>query len=207
MNIPSIEEAERFIAEAELLNPGRWVQHSRNVAFAAKLIAEHHPELDPETAYVLGLLHDIGRREGRTHIRHLVDGYRFLIGLGYEDAARISLTHSFPIADLRVFVGEYDCSPEDLLFLKEFISLVEYTKFDRLIQLCDTIALPSGFCLLEKRMVDVAIRLGINEFTIPGWEARFKLMAKIEAEIGCSIYSILPGIIEGTFGEELASNI
>jgi hypothetical protein len=56
-------------------------------------------------------------------------------------------------------------------------------------------------------MVDVAIRLGINEFTIPGWEARFKLMAKIEAEIGCSIYSILPGIIEGTFGEELASNI
>jgi hypothetical protein len=206
MNIPSLEEAGRFLAEAELSNPGPWVQHSRNVALAAKLIAEHHPDLDPEIAYVLGLLHDIGRREGRTHIRHLVDGYKFLFDLGYEDAARITLTHSFPIADLRVFVGEYDCSPEDLLLLKEFISMVKYTKFDRLIQLCDAIALPSGFCLIEKRMIDVAMRLGINEFTIPGWEARFKIMAEFESEIGCSIYSILPGIIKGTFGVDLTSN-
>jgi hypothetical protein len=207
MNIPSLEEAERFLAEAELMNPGPWVRHSRNVAIAAKLIADHISELDNETAYILGLLHDIGRREGRTHLRHLVDGYRFLLDLGYEDAARISLTHSIPIADLRVFVGEYNRSPENLLILKEFISLVEYTKFDRLIQLCDSIALPSGFCLIEKRMVDVAMRLGINEFTIPEWDARFKLMAEIEAEIGCSIYSILPGIIEGTFGEELSINM
>jgi hypothetical protein len=206
MNIPSLKEAERFLAEAELMNPGPWVQHSRNVAIAAKLIADHIPELDNETVYILGLLHDIGRREGKTHLRHLVDGYRFLFDLGYDDAARISLTHSFPIANLGMFCGEHDCTPEDLQILKEFISSVEYTKFDRLIQLCDAIALPSGFCLIEKRMVDVAMRLGITEFTILGWEARFKLMAEIEAEIGRSIYSILPGIIKGTFGEDLSRN-
>jgi HD superfamily phosphohydrolase YqeK len=182
------------------MNPGPWVQHSRNVALAAQLIAERHPRLDPETAYLLGLLHDIGRREGRYHIRHLIDGYRFLADLGYVDAARISLTHSFPIPDIRVYMGERDCTVEELNFLEEFITTVEFTEYDRLIQLCDAIAPASGFCLMEKRIVDVALRLGINELTLAGWEARFKIMAEFEAVIGASIYTILPGIIEGTFG-------
>ncbi len=201
--IPSLEEAERFLSEAELVNPGPWVQHSRNVAMAAKLIADRIPDLDPDFSYILGLLHDIGRREGRTHIRHLIDGYRFLADLGYEDAARIPLTHSFPIADLEVFIGERDCSPIDLQFLDGFITSVEFNKYDRLIQLCDAIAPPSGFCLMEKRMVDVALRLGINDITLLGWEARFRIMAEFEHEIGQSVYSILPGMIEGTFGEKL----
>ena len=204
MKIPSLKEAEGFLAEAEIANPGPWVQHSKNVALAAKLISEHIPDLDPEASYILGLLHDIGRREGRTHIRHLIDGYRFLSDLGYEDAARISLTHSFPIANLEAFLGERDCSPEDLQFLEEFVSSVEFNKYDRLIQLCDGIAPPSGFCLIEKRMVDVALRLGINETTLPAWEARFQIIAEFDREIGQSVYSLLPGIIEGTFGEEIS---
>jgi hypothetical protein len=205
MRIPTLEEAERFLAEAESMNSGPWVQHSRNVALAAKLIAEHHPELDPDTAYILGLLHDIGRREGRTYIRYLIDGYRFLSDLGYEDAARISLTHSFPLPDLRVFVGERDCSPDDLQFLEDFIASVEFSQYDRLIQLCDAIAPPSGFCLIEKRIVDVAMRLGTNDFTIPGWEARFQIKAEIESAIGHSIYEVLPDIVEGTFGVDLSN--
>ena len=31
------------------------------MAQAAQAIASHHPHLDPESAYVLGLLHDIGK--------------------------------------------------------------------------------------------------------------------------------------------------
>ena len=203
MSTPPRDIGEQLLAEAAERNPGPWVAHSKNVALAAKLIAEHHPRLDPESAYVLGLLHDIGRREGRSHIRHLVDGYRFLSGLGYEQAARISLTHSFPTPDIRVYVGERDCSPPDLAFLEQFIAMVEFDEYDRLIQLCDAIALPEGFCLMEKRIVDVALRLGINALTLAGWEARFQIKAEIEAAIGGSIYSLLPGIIEGTFGVEI----
>jgi hypothetical protein len=205
MKIPPREVAEQILVEAAGMNPGPWVQHSRNVALAAQLIAERHPRLDPEAATILGLLHDIGRREGRSHIRHLIDGYRFLSGLGYEDAARISLTHSFPIPILRVYMGEYDCSGEDLKYLEEFITTAEFSEYDRLIQLCDTIAMPEGLCLMEKRLVDVTMRLGVNEFTLAGWEARFKIKAEFEAVIGRSIYSILPGIIEGTFGESPSS--
>jgi hypothetical protein len=204
MRIPSVEESEGFLAEAEIANPGPWVQHSKNVALAARLIAERISGLDPEVSYVLGLLNDIGRREGRTDIRHLIDGYRFLNDLEYEDAARISITHGFPIADLEAYMGERDCSPEDLQFLEEFISSVELNKYDRLIQLCDAMAPASGFCLMEKRMVDVALRYGINEATLSGWEARFQILAEFEHEIGQPVYSLLPGIIEGTFGERLS---
>ena len=201
MNIPTPDIAEQLLAEAAMRNPGPWVAHSRHVALAARLIAARHPRLDVDTAYILGLLHDIGRREGRSHMRHLVDGYRFLSGLGYADAARISLTHSFPIPNIGVYAGERDCSPSDLAFLEHFIATVQFNEYDRLIQLCDAIALPSGFCLMEKRIVDVALRLGINELTLAGWEARFKIKAEIEAAIGQSIYQVLPGVMEGTFGE------
>ena len=38
---------------------------------------------------------------------------------------------------------------------------------------------------MEKRIVDVALRLGINELTLAGWEARFKIKAEFEARDWC----------------------
>jgi HD superfamily phosphohydrolase YqeK len=78
MKLPGREQAEAFLAEGAQLNPGPWVQHSRLAAQAAEAIAAHHPELDPDNAYILGLLHDIGRREGVFKMRHAVDGYNFM---------------------------------------------------------------------------------------------------------------------------------
>lgn len=42
MQIPKLNETKDFLAEAEKLNPGPWVQHSIYVAKAAKAIAHHH---------------------------------------------------------------------------------------------------------------------------------------------------------------------
>lgn len=58
---PTFIQAGQLLLDAEELNPGGWVSHSRFVAQAARAVAEHHPDLDPVRAYVLGLLHDIGR--------------------------------------------------------------------------------------------------------------------------------------------------
>ena len=33
----------------------------------------------------MGLLHDIGRREGVTGMRHTLDGYRYLLEQGFDD--------------------------------------------------------------------------------------------------------------------------
>ena len=44
--------------------PGPWVWHSISVAENAGLIAVKINSMDSERAYVMELLHDIGRREG-----------------------------------------------------------------------------------------------------------------------------------------------
>jgi HD superfamily phosphohydrolase YqeK len=61
-DVPTREWAEKLLAESAVLNPGPWEMHSRHVALGAELIAARCSGLDPERAYILGLLHDIGRR-------------------------------------------------------------------------------------------------------------------------------------------------
>lgn len=64
MNFPNLQEAEIIIREAAVKNPGPWVAHSYNVAKAASILAGKCKNLDTSFAYICGLLHDIGRREG-----------------------------------------------------------------------------------------------------------------------------------------------
>ena len=66
--------------------------------------------------------------------------------------------------------GDY-CSDEEYNFIKNYIETTEYDDYDKLIQLCDALALPSGYCLMEKRMVDVALRHGIHEHIIDKMES------------------------------------
>lgn len=200
MKIPNLIEAEKLLEEAEAKNPGGWTDHSRYVALAARNIAEYHPELDAETAYILGLLHDIGRHKGVTDLRHILDGYIFMDALGYRDAARICLTHSFPLQDVKAGAGRWDGTEEELAFVEAFLNGLAYDDYDRLLQLCDAVAWPSGFVMIEKRLVDVALRRGINDRTVEKWRAFLELQAYFDAAIGRSIYSVLPGVVETTFG-------
>jgi len=199
MNVPTLYQTKQYLADAENHNPGPWVAHSINVATAAQSIAQLIPNLDPACAYILGCLHDIGRREGVTGMRHVIDGYTFLRDEGYKDAAQISLTHSFPCKTAKEGFGIWDCSDDEYAFVEEYLQSVEYTAYDRLLQLCDAIALPEGICLLEKRLVDVVLRHGVHEYVVQKWQTLIDIQHQFEQEIGSSIYKILPGVLETTF--------
>jgi hypothetical protein len=200
LEIPTRQQATDYLAEAGQCNPGPWVSHSQQVAEAAQRIAAAHPELDPESSYSLGLLHDIGRREGVSDMRHVLDGYHFLQAEGYPQAARICLTHSYPLPDVGARSGYWDGTAEDEAFVANFLSNIEYTPYDRLIQLCDALCLPGGPVLMEKRLLDVSLRHGFNDFTIRKWQAFFDILQAFENAIGQSVYSLLPGVVENTFG-------
>lgn len=187
------------MSEAEKRRPGPWVQHSFFAAQAAAQIASRVASLDSSAAYVLGYIHDIGRQDGSADMRHIIDGYQFLTRLGYDDAARICLTHSFPLKNIDAAAGLWDCSPEEYEFVKDFLAGIEFTHYDKLIQLCDGVCLPTGFCLIEKRMVDVALRHGVNGLTVEKWKAYLRIQKEFEQLIGGSIYRILPGVIDNTF--------
>jgi len=199
MLISGVDRAEALLAEASERNPGPWTAHSRNVAEAARRIAERVPGVNEERSYFWGLLHDIGRREGVTGMRHVLDGYRYLSGLGYDDAARICMTHSFQNRDHREIFGEWDCDAEELAFIQRYLDEIELNDYDRLIQLCDSLAMAEGFVLMEKRMMDVALRYGVNEFSVRKWRKTFEIRDDFERRMGRTVYSLLPGVIENTF--------
>ena len=185
---PSREEAHRLLAEAETCNPGPWGDHSRNVALCAEWIARA-AGMDGEKAYILGLLHDIGRKFGIKHLAHVWDGYHYMMSLGYPDAARICLTHSFSVPSLEAYVGKRDISEEKQQEISQLLSKLEYDDYDRLIQLCDAMAKSTGIVPMEERMLDVKRRYG--NYPQQKWDANFALKAYFENKTGCDLYTIV----------------
>ncbi len=191
-------EAEDELKIGASLTPGPWEQHSRSVAENARLIARRVPWLNPDRAYVAGLMHDIGRRFGIKGILHIFDGYEYMLTLGDEDIARICLTHSFPLKDVDTFLGVYDCTPEQKAFLSDYLQNTEYDDYDLLIQLCDAISLPGGACIMEKRLVEVALRHGLPSFTLDKWKAFMNVKRHFDELCQCNIYSLLPNVLENS---------
>lgn len=191
MKVPSVALAEKLLCEAEKLNSGLWIAHNRTAGFCARAIAEKCDNLNPEYAYVLGLLHDIGRREGVSDMKHIIDGYRFMLSMGYDESARICLTHSFPYKNINSYNGKNDCNEEETEFIQTFLENTEYDDYDRLIQLCDAISFPNGATLLEKRLVDVVMRRGFNDYTVQKWKAFFELKEYFDNKTQTDIYKIL----------------
>lgn len=194
----TIKQAEAELQLAVQNNPGPWEQHSYSVANNARLIARKVPGMDSDRAYVMGLMHDIGRRVGVTGILHVFDGHAYCMELGQPELARICLTHSFPIKDVRAFFGKYDCSEQQLAFLRTYLEQTEFDDYDILIQLCDAISLPNGACIMEKRFVDVALRHGVSDFTVEKWKAFIGTKAHFDKLCGCNIYELLPNVLENS---------
>lgn len=191
---PDHETAMQELNLAHSLNPGPWKEHSINVAQAAKLIAEQCPHLDRDKAFVCGLLHDIGRRTGIAAVRHIIDGYDYAMSCGWNDVARICLTHSFPVKDIDADIGKKDITQDQYKFIKHYIDTIEYDDYDKLIILCDALADANGFCILEKRFIDTTRRYGIYPFSVDRWNKTYEYKEYFENIIGKSLYSLLPGI-------------
>lgn len=187
--MPDIAAAERELTLAGTLNPGPWEAHSRNVGIAARNIAEKVPGMDADKAYVLDLLHDIGRRVGIVDIvTHVLEGYRYAMAQGWDKVARICLTHSYPLG-----ASELGGGPQERA-VTEALAPIEYDDYDRLIVLCDSLAVDYGFCILERRFVDVARRYGIWPNTVERWNETFRIKEDFDRRMGCSVYDVLPDI-------------
>lgn len=191
---PDKETAIYELETAGKMNPGRWTAHSYNVANAAKLIAENCRGLDSSKAFVCGLLHDIGRRNGVSAVRHIIDGYDYAMAKGWDEIARICLTHSFPVKDIEADIGKKDISKLQYDFINEYLNSIEYDDYDKLIILCDALADADGFCILEKRFIDTTRRYGIYPFSIERWNKTYDYKEYFENIIGKSIYKLLPNI-------------
>lgn len=187
--IPNREEAEKLLLEAELCNPGPWGNHSRITAICAEKIAQACDGLDPDVAYVLGLLHDIGRKFGVRHLGHVVDGYRYMNALGYDQAARICMTHSFNNKTLDEYIGRMDTTEEETEIIQKTLASIQMDDYDRLIQLCDALAGSKIVLDIEERMTDVKERYGF--YPQAKWDSNLRLKAYFEKWADADIYRIV----------------
>ena len=182
---PIRDEAERILAEAESLNPGLWVAHSRNVARCAETIASQC-SLNAEKAYVLGLLHDVGRRAGIGQLKHVYYGWKYMNELGYPVVAQVCLTHSYNTHRFEDDMAKLDVEPEQMDAVKEALVGYTYDDYDRLIQLCDSIATAEGVVDVTERMSDVKARYG--SYPQSKWDKNLELLEYFSEKTGQDIY-------------------
>lgn len=186
--IPTREKAEELLRDGEACNPGAWADHSRAVAMCAEKIAAACGDMDTEKAYVLGLLHDIGRKFGIKHMGHIYDGYHYMTELGYDEAARICLSHSFSIQKLEDYIGKWDVPQEEQQELRALLAEMVYDDYDRLIQVCDSLA---GITVvdMEERMADVKRRYG--SYPQDKWDRNLEMKGYFEEKMGQDIYTVV----------------
>jgi hypothetical protein len=137
--------------------------HTMGIAETAALIAQKC-HIDESKAFVLGLLHDYGKRQNETTtgLPHFIDGYREMTKLGYTDVARICLTHSFPEPDF-AFSDYSSYSEKYLAETKKIISEWTYDIYDKLIQLCDIFFEGNTVIPYQERIAHIRQRYNLNK--------------------------------------------
>ena len=189
---PSRHEAEIILQKGYDENPGPWVGHCKITARAAETIAGKCG-MDVERAYVSGLLHDVGYSEFRDYKGrscHVVLGHDKMLLSGYGAIARICLSHSFPLKNIGAYGGKdtnwNESEKENII---RFLSETDFDDYDKLIQLCDSLASGESVCLMDKRMMGVVRRHGFSEFTVKKWEATFSLKDYFDNLCGENLYN------------------
>ena len=140
------KSAEKLLLEAKSMNEGPWIEHSYNVAHLAEKIVSK-AGMDSEKAYILGMLHDIGRKNGNMQARHAIEGFQFLTNIGFDEGARICLTYTFQYKDIEAIYDTWDCNDDEKHFMTEYLKNVTYNDYDKLIQLCDALSLAKWILL------------------------------------------------------------
>lgn len=171
MTLPTLEQAHKIVTdladELHRLNVRNKSSfgHYLRVAQNAKEIASCVPHLNPEKAYIMGLVHDYGQAEETRDKRrfHGLAGYESLMKMGYDEAARACLVHSFfeweEITPERYHSYDKDCILECARLLKQR----PFDDYDRLVHLADLTVTGYKATSLEMRFEYLAATYRINE--------------------------------------------
>ena len=168
----------------------RWLKHCIYVGEAAGRIAAQM-ELDSDFASALGYVHDIGRKV--SHPRHVIEGYSYLMRLGYDEMARSCLTHSFIDNDINLTAGGPLRTDTQAMMLP-YLDSHPVNIYDNIVQLCDLFCLDTGYTTVEKRMLDISKRKGVFSNSLEHFHSALNLKVRIEEQLGCSLYDLFPEI-------------
>ncbi len=178
--------------------PGTWHlyhNHIYGVAEIAKEIASRISDLNPQKAYFMGLLHDIGKMKEEPQQRHhAIIGYEILKE-AYPDIARICLTHMYPNNTAPNMAKDFFHNEKDYEFFCDFFKNNPMNEYDRLIQCCDMFADSRGFVTIEERVIDYENRHRVK-MAKTHLDTYENLKKYFDNKIGVDIYSLYPALLE-----------
>jgi HD superfamily phosphodiesterase len=203
---PTVKEAEKLmsdgLADIKKLEPNASDDrintiriHTKLVADAARAIAEKIPDMDADKAYIYGLLHDYGKVCGYctgNKTFHGLAGYYKLMEMDLPEIAKISVTHTF--FDKNFSIDDYVAyQKEDLIKIKEIIQDMEYTDYDKLIQLCDLLVNNiDGYNPISERLERLRKWYNIPEKCIDlAYRQSMETKKYFEEKCKCDIYKLL----------------
>ena len=76
--------------------------------------------------------------------------------------------------------------------MKAALAGYEYDDYDRLIQLCDSVATAEGVVDVTERMADVKARYG--SYPQPKWDKNIELLEYFTEKTGQDIYALCKGV-------------
>lgn len=170
------------------------LQHCQTTGNTARAIAEKTKTIDPDEAYVCGVMHDVGRFYlGENEIyKHPFVGYELLKDQNL-DIANVCLSHPFPVKNMFEYIISY-CQQDKLEAEKisKQLESIEITDCMKLIQLCDKLSAFNSNVTLETKFQWYAKREKINEsLSQPMYDAYVALKQHFEAMTGYDIYGLL----------------
>jgi len=168
--------------------------HINGVANVARTIALKLGNIDPDKAYVSGLLHDIAKidesPESKVGRFHGILGYELLKDKD-PDAARASLLHEIPWNKAQKYEFKFLDNKDDYEFAMNYIAANPLTDEDLLIQLADTMANKDGIVTMEQRREEYEKRFNM-EVPAELIQPYMDIKQYFDKKIGMDIYDLLP---------------
>lgn len=174
--------------------------HIQGVAKVARTIAEKWGTIDPEQAYISGLLHDIAKidesPESMKGRFHGIMGYELLCDIA-PNVARACLLHEFPYNRVDIYKNKFLGNQKDVDFTLNYVEKNPLKDEDLLIQLSDAMANKDGIVTLEQRLAAFQNRQGYEAMlrtntTVPAEGIKLYLDIKdyFDNKIGMNVYDL-----------------
>ena len=91
-------------------------------------------------------------------------------------------------------MARLDIEPEQVEEVKAALTGYEYDDYDRLTQLCDSIATAEGVVDVTERMTDVKTRYG--SYPQPKWDKNIELLEYFQRKTGRDIYELCGKVLK-----------
>jgi len=171
MTLPTRDEAHKIV-----MDMGQELRHLKihymqsfghylRVAQNAEKIAKSLTHLDSNKAYIMGLLHDYGLIDEKRDKRffHGLAGYQKLMAMGYDEAARASLVHSF-FEKEKITPERYKSyDAQSIRACAKLLRATPFDDYDRLVHLADLMAVGPHVVTVEARFEYLAVTYDIED--------------------------------------------